>query len=204
MHKYRFIISFVAVSILLTPALIQAAPILITWNSPASADNVNDCAGLFGKPNDPCDVGYYLDPAAQVSPWIAKYDVVTSTWETNSGFPTVDGSEFTITGTASGTWTYVPGATDPAVRFWVAKGGNQGFTLHWMVDDSTLGTACATTYSLACLSLALPVTGGTWSTPTGQALSHMTFYDSAVYIPEPATLTLLGIAALGFARRWKR
>ena len=70
--------------------------------------------------------------------------------EINSGlFPSIDGSEFVLSfadavGT-SGTWTYTPGAGDPGITFWVAKGG-AFFNL--FTDDS--GAA---------------VTTGTWVTP---------------------------------------
>ncbi len=183
-----------------------AAPILMTWSSPG---NHNDCAGLFGgKKGTVCDVGNYLDPATPVSPWIAKYDTDDDDWEVNPAYDSITGSEFTINGGGgSGTWSYVPGAEDPGVRFWVAKGGNQGFKLHWMVESSTVGTACDTAYTLSCLNLALVVRSGTWSTPSMQGLSHITFYNGGptTDVPEPATLLLLGVGgAAAIVRRRRR
>lgn len=193
--------SFVGILALIGAANASAAPILMTWNSPG---NKNDCAGLFGKPNDPCDVGNYLAQPTPVSAYIAKYDTQTSAWAVNPTYSTVTGSEFAISGGGSGTWSYTPGIGDPGVRFWVAKGGNQGFRLHWLVDDATVGTNCTTAYSLSCLNQALTVTSGTWATPSTQGLSHMTFYNGGrTTVPEPATLTLLGLGA-AFALRRRR
>ena len=180
-----------------------AAPILMTWDSPG---NENDCAGLFGgKQGTTCDVGNYLNPATPVSPWIAKFDKDENEWEVNDDYGSITGAEFTIN-QALKTWSYTPGPDDRGVRFWVAKGGNQGFRLHWMVEEDTLGNACDVVYSLSCLSKALVVTEGIWDTPTGQGLSHMTFYNGGIPTregAEPTTLLLLGAggAAAAFTRR---
>lgn len=182
-----------------------AAPILIIRDFAGGPPPPNDCAGIFGKPETPCDVGFALDPPAEVSPWIAKYETDSDSWETNNDFPSVTGDEFTIVGAngGSGTWSYTPGLGDPGVRFWVAKGGNEGFRLHWMVEGTTVGNTCdGDPYNLACLNLALVVTSGDWDTTNGQDLSHLTFYDTG-NVPEPLTLSLFGAGALavGLARR---
>jgi hypothetical protein len=183
---------------------------LITRDFAGGPPPPNDCAGLFGGQRGiPCDVGFALNPSAEVSPIIFKAnfnDGVLGETQTY-GFPTVDGNEFAVSANpqAAGTWTYTPGEGDPAVRFWVAKGGNEGFKLHWMVEGTTVGNACnGDAYNLACLNLALSVTSGSWST-LGQGLSHMSWYDTGDVpnVPEPVTLALFGtgVLGLGIARR---
>ncbi len=88
----------------------------------------NDCSGVFNRQTGfaDCKIPARIDP--NESPIIIKFDVGTGgglTFEINSAlFPTIDGSEFNFTGTggASGTWTYTPGAGDPVIHFFVAKG----------------------------------------------------------------------------------
>lgn len=120
----------------------------------------------------------------------------------------------------TGTWEYSGGS--PGIRFWTAKaggGGNSGggFNLFWLVDDTTEATnACnPDTYTLDCLNLAKTVISGSWSTPEGKGLSHITFFggllactapcggDSTV-VPEPQTLMLLALGMLGLVARQKR
>ncbi|MBT8440835.1 MAG: VPLPA-CTERM sorting domain-containing protein, partial [Gammaproteobacteria bacterium] len=124
-------------------------------------------------------------------------------------YPSVDGSEFTVTNTGSvyetGTWSYSPGTDDPGVRYWAAKASN-GFNLFWEVDAALTasGAACDSAgdvYNLDCLNAAQVLTSGTFSTG-GPALSHITFYDTEI-IPIPAAAWLFGSALglLGWARR---
>ena len=103
----------------------------------------NDCAGFFGDSFSLCDVGSGLDPAAEVSPIVAKYETpddgsANYLEEINALYPSVDGTEFGLGGatgaSASGTWTYAQGADDPDIRFWAAKSGTS-FTLFWEVDS---------------------------------------------------------------------
>jgi hypothetical protein len=192
-----------------------AAPILITRDFAGGPPPPSDCAGVFGgQRGTPCDVGFGLTPAVEVSPIIFKANFQDGALgETQSYFDSVTGGEFNINGQplasgnpgTSGTWSYTPGLNDPAVRFWVAKGGNEGFKLHWMVEGTTVGNTCSgDAYNLACLNLALAVTSGTWNT-LGQGLSHMTWYDTGDVpnVPEPVTLALFGtgVLGLGIARR---
>jgi hypothetical protein len=154
----------------------------------------NDCAGVFSNPNgfNTCTIPTQYDPTR--SPVIAKFDFRgTSVSETtiNPLFPSVTGGEFTISfnpnTTSSGTWSYNPGTNDPGVTAWVAKGGNN-FQLFYTTPKEA-------------------VTFGTWSTPGGEGLSHITFYDSAstnggggpnqVEVPAPGALAILGFALLG-------
>jgi PEP-CTERM motif len=167
------------------------------FSSMASADFIqtfpgNDCAGTFGTPFANCKIPANIDP--NESPIIIKFDVGPGgglTFEINSAlFPTIDGSEFAFTGTGtpSGTWTYTPGAGDPVINFFVAKGGPD-FNLFSNLGDPN---------------------SDSWFTPPnpgGQLpnLSHLSFYDEGGggQVPEPTTLLLLGagLFAAGFARR---
>ena len=185
-----------------------AAPILVTKDFDDGPPPPNDCAGLFGGQRGlPCDVGFALTPSAEVSPIVFKANFNDGVLgETTSYFPSITGDEFNINGQplasgnpdSSGTWSYTPGVDDPAVRFWVAKGGNEGFKLHWMVDDANAALCAGDPYNLACLNAAIAVTSGSWTT-LGQGLSHMSWYDTGDVpnVPEPVTLTLFGTGLLG-------
>jgi PEP-CTERM motif len=153
----------------------------------------NDCAGVFGQPFAACTIPARIDP--NETPIIIKFefnDGVPGPIEINSGlFPTIDGSEFSFDFTGdggTGTWVYNPGAGDPAINFFVAKGG-PNFNLFSNLGD--------------------PLTDD-WFTPTNPnndqpfGLSHLSFYDEdGGQVPEPTTLLLLGagLFAAGFARR---
>src|SRR5690606_31416029 len=101
------------------------------------------------------------------------------------------------------TWSYSPGVSDPAIKYWVKKQGND-FTLYWEV-----AVACGSV-NLACLQAALSITSGNW---TGD-FSHITWYDSVPSgggggnenIPLPAAVWLFGTAVAGSAGfgAWRR
>ena len=169
----------------------------------------NDCAGTFGIPFASCTV--QDADGNSVSPIIVKYDYENgSTTEINSAlYPSFTGDEISIN-LEDQSWTYDRGENDPGIRFWTAKGGPD-FNLFWYVEEDTVGDACDSIYSLACLQQALVVEGSTWSTPINPAndqpygLSHLAFYntDMTVSVPEPGTAALLlsGLMGLIMARR---
>ena len=145
---------------------------------------------MFGQGFANCKIPANIDP--NESPIIIKFDFGPDgvTFEINSGlFPTIDGSEFSFDFTgdgATGTWTYTPGAGDPGINFFVAKGG-PNFNLFSNLGD--------------------PLTDD-WFTPTIRAairLACRTCRSTTrrMGVPEPTTLLLLGagLFAAGFARR---
>jgi hypothetical protein len=179
-------------------ALVAAA--FCTASSVASAALVatidgNDCAGVFGQSFPQCRVPAQYDP--NQSPIIIKFDynAATGTFSTEINstlFPSINGTEFSFSFSGeggTGTWTYTPGPDDPAINFYVAKGG-PNFNLFSNLGDPN---------------------SDTWATPTNPAngnpfgLSHLSFYDTASFIPvpEPTTMLLLGgaLLAAGVARR---
>lgn len=160
----------------------------------------NDCAGVFG-PNFPnCFTPVVPDTdLTERSQIIIKINFnengTRREVEINPLFGSIDGSEFSFTfgpnGTGTGTWTYMPGAGDPVITAFTAKGSNS-FNLYSTEGD----------YTDVAYSTPLNPSGS----PAG--LSHMAFYDSDgdQQLPEPGSLALLGLGLLGIvvARRRAR
>jgi len=177
-------------------------------------DGPTDCGGggQFGSNFATCSI-FINDngQTIQLSPVIAKFDNEDNFGlgeaELNTGlYPSISGTEFNVDGqdSASGTWTYTPGENDPGVRYWAVISGTS-VLLHWIVNDATALTFCTggstnnVNYNLDCLQGAEAVTSGDWFTATGQAISHITFYDTkgVQVVPLPPAILLLATALFG-------
>jgi hypothetical protein len=150
----------------------------------------NDCSGLFGQSFNNC-----VDPDG--SPVLAKTDSSGKVVETNTQYPNILGSMFTVkfddASKSSGTWVYDPGtcSTCKVVTSWVVKAGSGSF-LWFHTDPKTA------------------IYSGDWYSKGGKEMSHITFYDTQATfsspIPVPASLPLMltGLAAIGLWRRRTR
>jgi hypothetical protein len=165
-------------------------------------DGENDCAGFFTTGPGECEVNG--------SGLIAKFGAGDDLGENEFGsYASITGDEFEFSDSGTGEWSYDPGADDPGVRYWVAKGGD-GFNLFFWSDTYTGDLdwfSVDDTTRNAWLDTAQVVTSGTFYTPLNNGgnragLSHISFYNGAS-VPEPATLGMLGagIFALGLMRR---
>jgi hypothetical protein len=164
----------------------------VLTNSPYLGQN--DCAGTFGTPKSTTETCV----APNGSPLIVKFDFNDNGGITDITTGAFGGSDaywtslFTFSfANGLGSWTYTPGAGDPLITAFVAKGGNDFNYYEGSGNSSSFNT---------------PTTCGNPSRPGPCGLSHLSFYDSDSYqMPEPSTVALLGIGLLGagVARRRK-
>ncbi|WP_008313627.1 PEP-CTERM sorting domain-containing protein [Leptolyngbya sp. PCC 6406] len=188
-------------SLLISSAPSQAASLVWGFSSG------NDCSGVFGQGFGNCEVNG--------SPVIAKFDYEKTGVEieiNSAAYPSVDGAEWSFApeGAATGTWSYTPGAGDPGIKYWVAKGG-PGFNLFYMIEGDAGSCLGAMAFTAGCLSQAITTTSGEWFTPPApgpsgnqSGLSHLTFYNTGddnggngPTVPEPGLI--LGLGAVGLA-----
>jgi hypothetical protein len=177
--------------------VVLAALMSLAAATQARADSIlfatmtgNDCSGVLGQGFFNCAIPSTFD--LNTSPVIIQFNADGTVNEINSAlFPTISGNEFSFTfnSASTGSWTYTPGAGDPAtlVSFFVAKGGD-GFNLFSVNGNGP----------------------NSWFTPLNNnggpsGLSHLTFFGggSEAVVPEPTTWLLVG-SGLMFARRFRK
>lgn len=155
----------------------------------------NECGGAGGFPD--CyatTTGTHQGADGGGSPTIYKLNADGS--EDFGTFASVDGSEFNITfnsATHDLSFTYTPGANDPAIHYFVINQANYSALFYDLSDPITSFTAHLDDYL----------------TKNPNGWSHITFFDTGApppTVPEPATLALFGAGLLGLgimARRRK-
>ena len=117
---------------------------------------------------------------------------LNGTSDTSSFYPTISGSEFTLTQSGNNLlFTYVMGAGDPVLRYLSIMQANS-----YQLFYDAAGFTSGTTYSFNLAAYF----------PNNIGVSHITVYDSAGPVPEPATwaMMLLGFTGIGMTIRRRR
>jgi hypothetical protein len=182
----------------LLKAAVAASALMLA--SPAAAEieylgtfEGTDCSGSGGFPNcwatqNGVVQGPVEDPLA--SPTVYKIGSDGETQVNDELFPTIDGSEFSLTIEDDIlSFTYDQGEGDPFLHYFTVKQGDE-YALFYDEIGITSGTV-----DLADLF------------PDNVGFSHVTFFDTGgTAVPEPGTwgMMLMGFGAAGFAMRRRR
>ncbi len=181
--------------------------------------NSNDCSGYFGSGFEECKITHVPSNDSTVFAEImGKFEGGGATQfadPSKASDWSFHDNQANPGDSGTGTWQYV-GTEYPGVSYWVAKAGSAGFILNWMIADNVENrNTCASPdeFSVDCLSLAISVTSGTWTTPLNtkggnkdlpKNLSHISFYGNlTTEVAEPHTLALFALALFGIVARRK-
>lgn len=150
-----------------------------------------------GKGNECSAFNGFENCTYKGSPTVAKLSfdngTPTSSQYNTTVFPSLNGSEFSVTLSANdiGTWSYTPGLGDPLIiTAFIAKAGSRYYIYEW---DETSGTDFTNIYFD--------------TKDKKRALARITFFDTGVSpVPLPAAGLLLiaslgGLAAMGRRRK---
>ena len=179
-----------------------------------------DCPGVFTPVGA---TGGFGSCVAYGSPVVAKFNTSDGALgflapDLNTGvYPSIEATDFSLTieSSQNGTFIYQPDdLTDPALRFWTTKAGND-FYLWWLTPADASGDA-----ALPQNALVIPMFEEIdWITNQNNGLSHITFYNTGRHedggggddgggedgsSPEPATLALFGLGLVAAGRRLRR